>query len=132
MRVLSRADRPISLAAGAFQRSVGASDDVTGAERLWVAEVEMAARAVSRPHHHADCETSIYIIEGRARFYAGNALDQVLEAGAGDFVWVPSNEVHVEQNTSADQPLRMIVTRSPRDITVEVAAPAGWAAAAGR
>ena len=114
------------MAAGAFHRSVGASADVTGAERLWSAEVEMLPGAVSKPHHHSDCETSIYIIQGSARFYAGDSLEQLLDAGPGDFVWVPSNEVNVEQNTSADQSLHMIVTRSPNDVTVEVAAPAGW------
>lgn len=127
MKVIGREQRPQSSAAGAFQRSVGVSAEVTGAEQLWSAEVELAPGAVSRPHHHAECESSIYLIEGEARFYAGDRLDQRVDAKAGDFIWVPAHEVHVEQNRSQTQSLRMIVTRSPRDVVVEVPVPDGWA-----
>ena len=97
MKVIAREQRPLSSAAGAFQRSVGVSAEVTGAEQLWSAEVELAPGAVSLPHHHAECESSIYLIEGEARFYAGDDLHQRVDAKAGDFIWVPAHEVHVEQ-----------------------------------
>ena len=128
MRVIGRDERPVSTAAGAFSRSVGASGEVTGAEHLWGAEVELAPGAVSRPHHHAECETSIYMVEGEARFYAGDNLEQRLDARTGDFIWVPPHEVHVEQNRSQTRALRMVVSRTPRDVTVEIPAPVGWAA----
>ena len=127
MRVIGREERPVSVAAGAFQRSVGVSADVTGAEQLWSAEVELAPGAVSHPHHHAESESSIYLVDGEARFYAGDNLEQRVDAKAGDFIWVPAHEVHVEQNRSGTRALRMIVTRSPRDVVVEVPAPPGWA-----
>jgi uncharacterized RmlC-like cupin family protein len=127
MRVIGRDERPVDTAAGAFRRSIGVSGDLTGAAQLWAAEVEMAPGAVSRPHHHAECETSIYLVDGEARFYAGDNLEQRLDARAGDFIWVPPNELHVEQNLSRTQPLLMVVTRTPRDVTVEMPQPAGWA-----
>ena len=127
MKVIGRDERPLSTSAGAFQRSVGVSADVTGAEHLWSAEVELAPGAVSHPHHHAECESSIYLIDGEARFYTGESLEQRIDAKAGDFIWVPAHEVHVEQNRSRTDTLRMIVTRSPRDVVVEVPAPDGWA-----
>ena len=42
MKVIGRGQRPQSSAAGAFQRSVGVSAEVTGAEQLWSVEVELA------------------------------------------------------------------------------------------
>lgn len=129
MRVVGRNERPLNTAAGAFHRSIGVSADVTGATQLWSAEVELEPGAVSHPHHHAESESSIYLIEGEARFYAGDRLEQRVDATAGDFIWVPAHEVHVEQNRSQTGRLRMIVSRSPRDVVVEVAAPDGWAPA---
>ena len=127
MRVIGPEEQPLSMAAGAFQRRVGVSADVGGAARLWSALVELAPGAVSQPHHHAECESSIYMLEGEARFYAGERLEQRVDANAGDFILVPAHEVHVEQNRSQTRALRMIVTRSPRDVVVHVPAPEGWA-----
>lgn len=127
MRVIGREEQPLSVAAGAFQRRVGVSADVAGAQHLWSALVELAPGAVSQPHHHAECESSIYMLEGEARFYSGDRLDQCVDASAGDFILVPAHEVHVEQNRSQTRALRMIVTRSPGDVVVHVPAPEGWA-----
>jgi uncharacterized RmlC-like cupin family protein len=63
-------------------------------------------------HHHGDCETSIYIIKGRARFYSGEGLRDVVEADEGDFVFVPAREVHVEANASDTDELVVLLSRN--------------------
>ena len=63
-------------------------------------------------HHHGACETSIFILSGRARFYSGERLRDIVEAIAGDFVYVPAREVHVEENASATEDLVVLLSRN--------------------
>lgn len=111
---------------GAIERRVAASADTTGAGRLWVAYAEMGPGAASSVHHHGIAETVVFVLQGNARFYYGDGLTSLLDATGGDFVWMPPNEIHAEVNPNADEPLRMIVVRSPYDITIDVEPPAGW------
>jgi uncharacterized RmlC-like cupin family protein len=124
MRIIRPVDQTRSTRA-AFSRGVAVSR-TSGAERLWVASAEMGPGAISGPHHHGEAETAIYILEGEARFYVGPGLREVLEAAAGDFVWVEPGEVHVEVNRSQTEPLRMIVVRTPDDIAIDATVPPGW------
>jgi uncharacterized RmlC-like cupin family protein len=67
------------------------------------------------------------VISGGARFYSGDDLSRVLDADAGDFVWVGPHELHVEMNRSAAEPVRMVVARSTQEaIVINVDPPAGW------
>ena len=38
-----------------------------------------------------------------------------MDAGAGDFVYIPAGEIHVEENASADEPLVVVLTRNCPD-----------------
>ncbi len=114
--------RPADLSpatAGAFTRGVAASADTTGASRLWVAYTEIAPGGVSGAHHHGIAETVVFVLQGSARFFFGDGLGEAIEASGGDFVWIPPSEVHAEMNASATDQLRMLVVRSPYDITIE-------------
>ena len=74
-----------------------------------------------------EAESAIYVISGRAQFLCGDALDDELDAGPGDFVWVPPDVVHVELNASDDEPVRMVVSRSTQETLVfNVDPPPGW------
>ncbi len=99
---------------------VVAISETTGAQRLWVAYAEMAPGAVSGAHHHGEAETAIYILEGAARFHVGPQLADTLDASAGDFVWVEPGEAHIEVNRSGDEPIRMLVIRTPADIAIDL------------
>jgi uncharacterized RmlC-like cupin family protein len=51
----------------------------------------------------------------------------VHDSGAGDFVWVPPWEPHVEMNRSGDEPVRMVVARSTQETLVfNLPSPKGW------
>jgi uncharacterized RmlC-like cupin family protein len=67
--------------------------------------------SASGAHHHGDCETAIYVLSGTVRFRFGTHLEQVIDAQAGDFVFVPPNEIHLEENLSATEPNELIVSR---------------------
>jgi uncharacterized RmlC-like cupin family protein len=127
LRVLHRADCTPESASGAMLREAAIARGTVGAEKIWLGRVELGPGLVSAVHHHGEAESGIYIIAGRARFYAGDDLSVSQDATAGDFVWVPPHVVHVEQNLSPDEPVLMAVARSTQDtLTFNLPTPAGW------
>jgi uncharacterized RmlC-like cupin family protein len=71
--------------------------------------------AATGAHHHGDQETILYVVEGIARYRWGEHLEHVVEAGPGDFVFIPAHTVHQEINASANSPTVWAVTRSGTD-----------------
>ena len=108
-------------------REAAIAQSTVGAQKIWLGYVELGAGLVSAVHHHGEAESGIYIISGDARFFTGADLEEAHEAHAGDFVWVPPHMVHVEMNTSASEPVRMVVARSTQAaLTFNLPTPAGW------
>ena len=85
-----------------------------GAQKLWAGTVVVHPDAKTGPHHHGEVETVIYIVRGRARFRWGNRLEFVDEAGPGDFVYVP----HQELNAKKDEPVEAVIVRSGQEPVV--------------
>jgi uncharacterized RmlC-like cupin family protein len=132
LRVVRPGDRAPAVASGPMRREAAISREQVGAEKLWVGYVELGPGEVSAVHHHGAAESAIYVIAGEARFYTGERLEQEQEARAGDFVWVPPELVHVEQNLSRTEPVRMVVARSTQEnLTFNLPTPAGWSARGG-
>ena len=126
-RVIHPSERAPDTASGAMRREAAVSSSAVGASELWFGYVELAPGAASAVHHHGDSESAIYVISGRARFWAGPDLTEPHDAEAGDFVWVPPHEVHVETNLSTTEPVCMAVARSTQEaIVVNLPTPEGW------
>ena len=99
-----------------MERSIAVSARTTGPGNLYSSVVTTAPGAKTRIHHHGPCETSIYILSGRARFtYGPTGLEHAFEAEAGDFVYIPAGEVHVESNASELEELVVVLTRNCPD-----------------
>ena len=100
----------------AMERAIGVSAPVAGSTNLYSSIVTTAPGGKTRIHHHGPCETSIYIRSGEARYTWGpTGLEHAMVAGAGDFVYIPAGEIHVEENASATQPLVVVLTRNCPD-----------------
>lgn len=128
LTVVTPSDRIADTASGAMRREAAISAGTTGSEILWVGHVELAPGTRSAVHHHGESESAIYVIAGRARFLTGPSLETSHDVGAGDFVWVPPHEVHVEMNLSDEEPVRMVVARSTQEaIVVNLPDPEGTA-----
>ena len=108
------ADRSTSTGQNAdMERSIAVSSDTVGSVGLYSSVVTTAPGGRTRIHHHGDCETSIFIVSGTARYTWGpTGLDQTMDAAAGDFIYIPAGEVHVEANASATEPLVVVLTRN--------------------
>jgi uncharacterized RmlC-like cupin family protein len=96
-----------------MERAVAVSSDTVGSTGLYSSVVTTPPGGSTRVHHHGECETSIYVVSGAARFTWGpTGVEDELEADTGDIVYVPAFEVHSEQNASAEEPLVVLVTRN--------------------
>lgn len=118
LRVIRPSDYAPEAASGAMLRQAAVSRGTVGASKIWVGFVELGPGLQSAVHHHGECESVIYVISGSARFYAGERLDSVQEASAGEVVWVPPYSIHLEMNTSRREPVRMVVARSTQETLV--------------
>ena len=96
-----------------MERSIAISADTVGSVGLYSSVVTTAPGARTRIHHHGDCETSIWIASGRARYtFGATGLEESMEAEAGDFVYIAAGEVHVEENASPTEPLVVVISRN--------------------
>lgn len=101
-----------------MQREAGVSKETTGAQTIWSGYVKTPAGMRSGVHHHGDCESAIYIISGNVRFSWGDRLEHSAEVGPGDFLFVPPNEVHMEENLSDTEPVELLVSRGCTEMLV--------------
>ncbi|MFN8524353.1 MAG: cupin domain-containing protein [Chloroflexota bacterium] len=107
-------------------RESGVAPDTTGSQTIWSGVVTTPPGVASGVHHHGDCESAIYVVRGRARFRFGPTLEHVVDVGPGDFLFVPPNEVHSEENLSQTDDFEMVVSRGcSTAVTVNVPDPRG-------
>ena len=88
-----------------------------GAQKLWAGTVTIHAGAKTGAHHHGALESVIYVVRGKARMRWGDALEFTVEAGPGDFIFVPPFVPHQEINASADETLECVLVRSDGQAT---------------
>jgi len=100
-----------------MHRATAISGETTGSKTLWVGRVTLVPSARSGPHHHGNCESVIFITSGRIRLRYGDRLQNSVEAGPGDYVYVPPRVIHQEVNLSSSEPVDSVVIR---DSTVNV------------
>lgn len=118
---MARRIRPSEFVVGTGQnadmvRAIAVSAPVAGSANLYSSIVTTAAGGRTRIHHHGPCETSIYIASGRASYTWGpTGLEHAMDAAAGDFVYIPAGEIHVEANASDTEPLIVVLTRNCPD-----------------
>jgi uncharacterized RmlC-like cupin family protein len=102
-------------------RSAAISGELTGAASLWMGRTELPPGVTSGNHHHGGSETGIYVVSGAPVFvFRDPASGEVtrLEAGPGDYVWVPPWVPHREENPSPDQAAVVVIARSTQEAIV--------------
>ncbi len=99
-------------------RQAGIAPELCHNHGLWMGFVSTPAATASGAHHHGDAESGIYMLRGRIRFYFGERLQQSIVAEEGDFIFVPPNAVHVEENLSPIEPVEFIVSRNSTTMLV--------------
>ena len=103
-----------------MERRPGIDSNTVGAQRIWLGHVTAFPNETGPPHHHGEAETAAYILSGRVRVYFGEDFKEYVEAGPGDFIFVPAWLHHIEANPSPDEPMESVLSRSPDNIVVNL------------
>ena len=102
-------------------RSEAISGRQVGARSLWMGTTVMAPASRSGDHHHGASETGIYVVSGHPAFVfrdpATGALTR-LETSPGDFVWVPPDLPHREENPDPEAAAVVVIARSTQEAIV--------------
>ena len=100
-------------------RRPGISADSTGGKRIWLGLVTCEPNTQGPAHHHGEAETAAYVLSGQVRVYYGEGLKEYVDAGPGDFIFVPAYLPHIEANVT-DLPAEAVLSRSPDNIVVNL------------
>jgi uncharacterized RmlC-like cupin family protein len=104
-------------------REAGIAPETTGSRNLWMGLVTTPGGMVSAWHHHGDCETGIYLVQGRARFRWGKGGKQSADVGPGDFISVPPSAVHMEETLSNEDAVFVVARACSGVVVVNVEGP---------
>lgn len=118
VRVIRPADRSEGQKTPGMRREQAVSTD-----RSWGGYVSTEAGMVSGWHHHGDFESHIYVVSGMLRMESGPGGQDVAEAQAGDFLFVPAHTVHREGNPGADESAVIVVRAGSGEPVVNVDGP---------
>lgn len=69
-------------------------------ENVTVSQSTIAARVISKWHHHGERTLFGYLISGQLRFDYGPGGKESVELAAGDYFRIPAGVVHRDVNTS--------------------------------
>lgn len=99
-------------------------EEAVATDTTWGGFVRSDAGVVSGWHHHGEYESVIYVLTGALRMESGPGGTSVVDAGPGDFLFVPRGSIHRESNP-ANVDLTAVVVRSGRgEPVVNVEGPA--------
>jgi uncharacterized RmlC-like cupin family protein len=91
---------------------------------LWAGLVRTEANMITGWHHHADYDTSIYVVDGALLMESGPGGANVVEVGPGDFLYVPRGAIHREGNPSGEESHVVVVRAGHGPAVVNVEGPA--------
>jgi uncharacterized RmlC-like cupin family protein len=70
----------------------------------------------SGDHHHGEAETGIYVVSGHPVFvFLEDGEERRIEAGPGDYMYVPPWVPHREENPSPDEEAVVVLARSTQE-----------------
>ena len=90
-----------------------------GASKIWFGTVTSEPNHTGPPHMHGEAETAAYVISGHVRVYYGEDFKEWVEAGPGDFLFVPAHMWHIEENPY-DVPSEQFLARGPDNIVINM------------
>ena len=119
IQLVTKGDRkPGPSTPGMTRQEAFATDD------MWSGCARTEVGMVSGWHHHGEYETTIYVLTGGLRMEFGPDGSTRVEAGPGDFVYVPKGVVHRESNPSQELADIVLVRAGRGESTINVDGPA--------
>ena len=94
----------------------GISAQTLGAQGICLHLLTIPPGGRGKAHLHENHETAIYILSGDVEVLSGKALQERLDAGAGDFIYIPANVPHLPINRSqAEDCIALIARTDPNE-----------------
>jgi len=82
-------------------------------------QTHVAPDTRSANHHHGESETGIYVVSGRPVFvFLDGGVERRLQAGPGDYVYVPPWVPHREENPDPDSEAVVVIARTTQEAIV--------------
>lgn len=105
---------------GGMRRRAALSGELVGSQILWMGETRVAPSTASQPHHHGQSETGIYVVSGTPAFSFRDDRGELvrLQTGPGDYIYVPPNVPHIEENPSSDEDAVVVIARTTQEAIV--------------
>lgn len=100
--------------------AAGISAQSAGSRALGLQLASLPPGARSRAHRHDTHESAAYVISGELELFFGDALEQQVHAGAGDFLFIPEGVPHVVSNPSATEPAVAVLARTDAELQEDV------------
>jgi uncharacterized RmlC-like cupin family protein len=98
-----------------------------GSKALWMGQTHVAPAATSENHHHGESETGIYVVSGHPVFvFLDGEAERRLEAGPGDYLYVPPWVPHREENPDPDNEAVVVIARTTQEAIVVNVADLRW------
>lgn len=78
----------------------GLTGETAGSWSICMTVLVMPNGARAKTHLHRGIETAAYVIDGRAEMFYGPRLEHHVEAGAGEYIYIPADVPHLVMNRS--------------------------------
>jgi len=102
-----------------MQRFAAISGASAGSAKLWMGETHVGPGVASANHHHGDSETAIFVRSGHPHFVFHDGEQEVrISTEPGDYIFVPPNLPHREENPDPDEPAVVVIARSTQEAIV--------------
>lgn len=88
------------------------SRETVGAQAIFMGVFRVPPGAISRPHYHANCESSLYMLRGEMLIRCGENFEQEITVVPGDLLYVPPHETHILENLSETETVEYVVARN--------------------
>jgi uncharacterized RmlC-like cupin family protein len=92
--------------------AAGISAATAGARGLSLQIASLPPGGRARAHLHAQHESAAYVVEGEVVFWFGERLEDRIDAGPGDFIYIPPGVPHLVANPSDSQPAVTVLART--------------------
>ncbi|EPX82992.1 cupin domain-containing protein [Salipiger mucosus] len=93
----------------------GIARESTGAQAICMHLLRIPPGGRAKAHMHENHETAIYVIEGRTIMHWGPRLENLMEAVAGDMVYIPADVPHLPINDGDTEAVAVIARTDPHE-----------------
>lgn len=93
----------------------GISAESVGAAHLCMHMVRIPPGARANAHLHLAHETAIYVLQGTASMWYGDALEHHLTAGAGEWLYIPAGMPHLPYNPTGETVIGVLARTDPNE-----------------